>query len=354
MKVAILVCSVSILVLGGCGASQPERQSASDAGAEPVSEKALDCLHRRGKPPVAKPDPPPRRKGLKRLHLTLGGYPDAEDAGVLVAAERGYFAEAGVDLEITSPVIASNLPVYLVDGASDLGLLPQPQVTIARSEGMPLVAIGSVISQPTMGMMSLKGSGIDGIADLEGRTVAIDSLSFEEVALEAALARAGLSLADVDFRRMSHWLVPSLARGRVDAVFGASRNIEGLELEECGVEIVAIPARKLGIPPYEELDVVVRRNRLKEDPQRFHAFMSALARGTAAAIADPRAAAEAISRYRLKLGVASPQVPALVRAKVKATLPLLSTSGSVDHARAARFAAWMRDQGLLAGGTARR
>lgn len=349
MKLAVFICSVSLLALTGCGTNLSGSEGADGAEAVHTFKRVAACLRRTVKPPAVKPDPLPRRRGLKNLHLTLGGHPDAEDAGILLAAERGYFADAGVDLEITSPVIASNVPGYLFEGASDLGLLPQPQVTIARSEGMPLVAIGSVVRRPTMVMMSLKGSGIDGIADLEGKTVAINSLPFEEVALKAALARAGLTLADVDVRRESYWLVPALVKGRVDAALGTSRNIEGVELEACGVEPLVIPVRKLGIPPYEELDVVVLRDRLKQDPERFHAFMSALTRGTEAAIADPRAAAEAISRYRVKLGVGSPQVPALVRSKVEATLPLLSRSGSVDPARAAHFAAWMHDRGLIEG-----
>jgi putative hydroxymethylpyrimidine transport system substrate-binding protein len=309
-------------------------------------KKALACLQRAAKPPPAAPDPRSRGEGLTDLHLTLDGRPDAGDAGILLAARRGYFSDAGVDLEITSPVIASNLPGYLDEGASDLGLLPQPQVTIARAEGMPLVAIGGVIRRPTMAMMSLQGSGIESVADLQGKTVAIDSLSFEEAALEAALARGDLTLEDVKLQRASYWLVPALVKGRADAIVGAP-NIEAVELEACGVDPVVVPLRDLGIPPYEELDVVVRRDRLARDPRAFRGFMTALARGTAAAVAEPRAAAAAISSYRAELEAGHPQEPAVVEAKLRATLPLLSRSGSMDRKRAVHFAGWMREQGLI-------
>jgi len=347
MRGVLLILGVALVLLVGCGSNDSGSETAVGAREASALKKAAACLQRSATPPAAAPEPRPRSEGLKNLHLTLDGYPDADDAGVLLAAQRGYFSAAGVKIEITSPVIASNIPGYIDEGASDLGLLPQPQVTIANSEGMPLVAIGSVIRQPTMVMMSLKGSGIEGVRDLKGKTIAINSLSFEEAAFEAVLARGGLTLEDVKLQRANYWVVQALVKGRADAVLGVSRNLEGVELEACGVEPVVVPLRELGIPPYEELVVVGRRDRRAQDPELFHSFMAALARGTAAAAADPRAAAEAISSYRAELGAGHPQEPALVEAKVKATLPLLSRSGSLGPARAARFARWMHDQGLI-------
>ena len=98
----------------------------------------------------------------------------------------------------------------------------------------------------------------------------------------------------------------------------------------------------IGVPPYEELDLVARRDRLAQDPELFGAFVSAMRRGVAAAAADPGDAAEAISSYRAQTTGSNPQRPALVESKVEATLPLLSRSASMDPGRAARFTAWMR------------
>jgi putative hydroxymethylpyrimidine transport system substrate-binding protein len=340
---------ISIVLIVGCGDSGSRQVNAAEAAEAKAAKAAQACLRRSANPPAAKGKLTPGGKGLKNLHLTLKGYPDAEDAGILIAAERGYFADAGLNLEITSPVITSNLPEYLVQGASDLGILPQPQVTIARAEGMPLVAFGSVIRQPTMAMMSLRSSRIEDAADLEGKTVAINSLPFEEVALEAILGQAGLTLDDVKLKQASYGLVQALLDKRADAILGASPNLEGVELEACGLKPIMVPLQKLGVPPYEELVLVARRDRLARQPELFRAFTSALARGTAAAAADPRATAEAISLYRVEMERGTPQKPALVEAKVKATLPLLSRSGSTDPARAAHFAAWMHDEGLIQG-----
>ncbi len=345
----LLALGASLAFLAGCGGSSPGQETARAGGEkEKGGVKAVEaCLRRTAEAPSLTREPRADRKRLKSLHLTLDGYPDAEDAGILLAARRGYFAAAGLDLEISSPVITRNVPGYLAMEASDLGILPQPQVTIADSKGMRLIAIGSVVRRPTMAMIWLQGSGIENVADLRGKTIAINSLSFEEAALEAVLARGGLTLADVKLERVAYELVQALAGGQADAILGGSGNVEGVELEGCGVEPTVIPLRRLGVPPYEELDVVVRRARLARDPELFHAFMSALARGVDAAVANPGAAAEAVALGRAEVSVAPVQRPALTRAKVEATLPLLSGSGRMNPARAGRFAAWLRDQGAI-------
>ncbi len=344
---ALLALVASFFLLAGCGDAGSKPATAQGEGKARAGKAAVACLQRSAKPPAGGHGSQIERKGPKGLHLTLKGFPDAADAGILLAARRGYFTDVGLSLEITSPVVTDNLPGYLVEGDTDVGVLPQPQVAIANSEGMPLVAIGSLMQRPAMAMMSLESSGVDTIADLEGRTVAINGLPAEEAVLEAILDRAGLSIEDVKLRRAGYGLLQALVDGHADAILGVSRNVEGIELEACGIEPVVVPLRKLGVPPYEELDLVVRRDRLAEFPERFRAFMSALARGTAAAAAHPRAAAEAISVYRARLDAGDPQRLALVQEKIRATLPLLSKSNSMSPARATRFTAWMHDQGLI-------
>ena len=44
----------------------------------------------------------------------------------------------------------------------DFGVTQQPQVALARKTGHPIVAVGSLISQPTAAMIWLKGSKIRG------------------------------------------------------------------------------------------------------------------------------------------------------------------------------------------------
>lgn len=322
---AVGLVVVLVVLLLGCG----------EEGNQETVEKRPQ---RSQKPPV--PD-----KKLKSMRLTLEGYADAESVGILMADQRGYFADAGLEVDVLSPAASDNVPEYVAQEIDDIGLLAQPEVVLARDKGMPLVAVGSLVPRPTMGMIWLGKSKIDGVAGLAGKTIAINGLPAEEGFLQAILAQAGLTFNDVKIKRLGYLLVPALVKGRADAILG-SGNMEGAELEARGLAPVVTPLQRLGIPSYEELVVITRRDRLAGDPRLFHTFMSAIARGTAAAVADPEAAVEAIATARTEIGYADPQKPVVSKAKVEATLPLLSRTGRMSPGRATRLVDWMNGQEL--------
>jgi putative hydroxymethylpyrimidine transport system substrate-binding protein len=239
----------------------------------------------------------------------------------------------------------------VAEGIVDMAVSHPPQVALAREKGIPIVALGSLVSQPTISMIWLKESKITGLADLRGKTIAFQGLPFEEAFLKAVLRRAGLAPADVEIKqtiaRAQYKLVPELASGRADAIFGGSGNVEGVELEARGLEPVVTPARELGIPDYDELVVIARRDRVKKEPELFRRFMAAVRQGTAAAIEDPEAATEAVLAGLEEESYEENR--STVEAGLEATLPLLSRSGRIDQAQEDRLLDWMRAEGILGG-----
>lgn len=284
-------------------------------------------------------------KKLRSVSFTLEGYPDAENVGVLMADQQGYFAEAGLNVDVLHPVDSDNVPGYLASGGDDFGLLPLPEVVMSKEKGMPLVAIGSLVPRPTMALIWLGKSKIHSLADLKGKTIAINGFPFEEGFIEALLARAGLKPGDVKVKSVSYELVPALVKGRADAIFG-SANVEGVELEARGLKPAVTPLQELGVPSYEELVMVTRHDRLSGNPPWISRFMSAVARGTAAAVEDPEAAAAAIVASRKKLALPA-AAPKLVKAKVEATFPLLAKTAQMSPGRATHLVEWMHEQGLI-------
>lgn len=261
--------------------------------------------------------PPP----IREAQITLDGYAGAENVGVLMAEKRGYFDKAGLDVWVRTPVSPLRPIRYVADGEVDLSISHEPQVEVAQEKGVPVTSVGTLVSQPTAAMIWLKRSGIGGIADLKGRTIAIPGLPFQKELLEEVLARAGLTLADVEVRISQYDLVPDLVGGRADAVFGGSWNLEGKELQARGLEAVVTRVQDLGIPPYDEFVLIARRDRLAERPGLFRDFLAAVDRGTAAAIADPEAAARVVET---SIGTNPDLSRKATEAEVEATLPLLS------------------------------
>jgi putative hydroxymethylpyrimidine transport system substrate-binding protein len=118
-------------------------------------------------------------------------------------------------------------------------------------------------------------------------------------------------------------------------------------LREAGKEPVITPVDELGVPTYDELVIVARRATLAEEGPKIRLFMSALQRGTEAAVASPKAATEAI------LAANSSLEPKLTEAQVEATLPLLEGTpagkpyGWMNPKEWEEFGAWMRDEELI-------
>jgi putative hydroxymethylpyrimidine transport system substrate-binding protein len=283
--------------------------------------------------------PPPSRK----WHVSVDGREGAPSIGILTAKNRGFFEDVGIDVWVGSPEIPNRPVHYVADGTDDLGVAQLPQVVLAKEKGIPIVAIGSVISEPTAAMIWLKKSDIHSIADLEGKTIGFPGIPFQEKLLKFVLGRAGMTLQDVNLEPVAYGMVRALLRGKVDAIFGGSENVEGAVLKTRGASPVIRRVQALGVPGYDELVVVARSRCVARYPRLIRAFMSAVARGTKAAIEDPRRAVRLIERDPESMSELSWRE---TEAQVKATLPLLSRSGYIDPRQADDLVAWMSAHGL--------
>jgi putative hydroxymethylpyrimidine transport system substrate-binding protein len=281
--------------------------------------------------------------------LTLDFYPNPDHAGIYMAEKLGYFEEAGLDVSIGTPSDPA-APIKLVAaGSTDLAISYEPEVALAREQGLDVVAVAALVNQPLTSMIWLNKSGIKGVADLKGKTIATAGIPYQDKFLETILARVDLTPEDVKAVNVGFGLLPALTGGSAQAMLGGFRNVEGVDLRERGMGPVVTPVDQLGVPTYDELVLVARRQSLEEDPDKFRLFLAALERGTAAAVEQPGAATTAIAE-------ANPDLePKLAAAEVEATLPLLGARtegqpyGYMDPKEWETFAGWMRDNGLIEG-----
>lgn len=275
------------------------------------------------------------------LSLTLDFYPNPDHAGIYMAQKLGYFEEAGLDVSIHTPSDPASPIKEVAAGRTDLAISYEPEVLLARDQGLDVVAVGAIVDRPLTSMIWLKKSKIGGIADLRGKTIATAGIPYQNAYLKTILGRAGLSPSDVNTVNVGYGLLPAIVGGRAQAMLGGFVNVEGVDLRLRGKEPVVTPVDKLGVPTYDELVLVAKRERLEEDPESIRLFLAALARGTAAAVKNPRATTKALLEANSDLD------PKLTEAEVKATLPLLSPRGRMDPAAWGRFSVWMRENELI-------
>jgi len=279
--------------------------------------------------------------------LTLDFYPNPDHAGIYMAQKLGYFEEAGLDVSIDAPSDPAAPVKQVAAGRTDLAISYEPEVALAREQGLDVVAVGALVNRPLTSLIWLKASGIKGVGDLKGKTVATAGIPYQDAFLKTILARVNLAPEDVKAVNVGFGLLPALVGGSAQAMLGGYSNVEGVDLRERGKAPVVTPVDKLGVPTYDELVFVGNRSKLEEDPEKFRLFLAALQRGTEAAVENPGAATTAITE-------ANPDLePKLAAAEVKATLPLLGARvanqpyGYLDPKEWETFAGWMRDNNLI-------
>ena len=312
MKFAYLLLAMGavLALFVGCGGGGAGSEQSGTEATEAAASESFAPLHC------------PTR--ADQVDVTLDGRAGPENVGLLMADKRGFFRDAGVHVWLGSPANPISPVLYVAGGTDDLGVAQQPQVVIGRDEGGQLIAIGSVIPQPTVAMIWLKKSGIDAMADLKGKTIAIPGMSFQTGFLASALAEAGLTLDDVTVKRVGYELVPALLSGKADAIFGGSWNLEGAALRARGVRPVITKAKQLGIPEYEEAVVVAPFECVYKHPDMYRDFLHAVERGTKAAVNAPRGALRVIEENV----ESDPELGRReIEAELEATLPMLARDG---------------------------
>jgi len=281
------------------------------------------------------------------LSLTLDFYPNPDHAGIYMAQKLGYFEEAGLDVSIHTPADPAAPIKLLAAGRTDLAISYEPEVLLAHEQGLDVRSVAALVNRPLTSMIWLKKSGIKGVADLRGKTIATAGIPYQDAYLKTILARAKLTPSDVKAVNVGFGLLPAIAGGRAEAMLGGFLNVEGVDLRLRGMEPVVTPVDQLGVPTYDELVLVAQGKRLEDDPEPVRLFIAALARGTAAAAANPKATAKALLEANPDLD------PKLTRAELAATLPLLNPArsghpyGYMDPGQWREFIGWMRDNELI-------
>ena len=204
-----------------------------------------------------------------------------------------------------------------------------------------MVAVGALVDRPLTSLIWLRKSGIKGVGDLRGKTVATAGIPYQDAYLQTILSRAKVPPNDVKTVNVGFGLLPAILSGRADAMLGGFSNVEGVDLQMRGKDPVITPVDQLGVPTYDELVLVANRSKLEEDDSRVRLFLAALARGTAAAVKSPAATTKALLEANDALD------PKLTEAEVKATLPVLSRDGSMNSEEWSTFLGWMQANGLI-------
>jgi ABC-type nitrate/sulfonate/bicarbonate transport systems, periplasmic components len=276
-----------------------------------------------------------------KMTVLLDWFVNPDHAPLVVAQEKGFFKEAGLDVTLTAPADPNDPPKLVAAGQADLAISYQPQLQIQVGEGLPLVRVGTLVSTPLNSLVVLKDGPVKTVKDLKGRKIGFSVGGFEDALLGAMLEKHGLTTKDVELVNVNFTLSPALLAGQVDAVIGAFRNFE---LNQMAIENHpgrAFYPEEEGVPAYDELIIVAHKDKVAGDG-RIKRFLDAVERATFYILNHPEEAQAAFVKDRPELN------DELNRRAWADTLPRFSHSpAALDAGRYTRFAEFLKARGLI-------
>ncbi len=224
----------------------------------------------------------------KQLVVQLDWHLNSQFAGLLVAERDGLYRDAGLDVKIKplGDVSYASLARVVAETDGMIGSIEGGLFLASRLEGVPIIAIGTMLQASPLGLISLEASGIKSPADLAGRHVAVHGDGHE--ALNTVLTGAGLDRTKLRVSEAAYGMADLLS-GKFDAKQGYLVD-EFVKLKMEGHHVTALEYRTYGHRAYSQVYFVSERtlNARRSDLQK---FLRASAEGWRRAAMDPAATA---------------------------------------------------------------
>lgn len=233
---------------------------------------------------------------LTDVTVILDYIPNTNHTGMYVALDRGYYAEAGLNVQIIEPTEGATNTLVAV-GKGDFGVAYQEDITLAHAmdEPLPIRAIAALIQHNTSGFVSWAGKNITSVKDFAGKTYAGWGGPGEAAVLRAVMEAEGLDfdtltmvISDGNFTALEKDVDLMWFFEAWDSVICAMN----------GFELNYIPVRELD----ERLDyytpvIITNEDMIANHPDTVRAFLEASRRGYLDAIANPEACAAVLNKY---------------------------------------------------------
>lgn len=275
-----------------------------------------------------------------KMTVILDWLLDANHAGLFAAKQSGAFHRAGLDVDLIAPADPDSPSRLVAAGQADLSVAYGSQINMIVSAGLPLLRIATLIDTPLNTIVALAGGSIRTLADLKGKKVGVSVGGVEEALLDAMLRSVGVGPKEVTPVKVNYDMVNALISGRLDAAIGAFRNAEVLQLRQMGHAPIVFRPEDHGVPPYDELILVARRDR-RDDP-RLKRFVAALREGVATLLNDPEAMWQAFAKAHPELAIP------LNHESWAATMPSIAVDpAKLDAQRYMAFQAFALAQGIV-------
>ncbi|HSI40756.1 MAG TPA: ABC transporter substrate-binding protein [Xanthobacteraceae bacterium] len=229
-----------------------------------------------------------------RLRLNWMWY--GSHAAFALGKDRGYFKDAGINLDIRSGNGSGSAHRLVANGDSTFSYGSCASMTNLVAKGAPLISVAVIDAMGTEAIIVRPDAGVAKIGDLKGKKLLTTSNAGVNTFFPLVLKNAGLTEGDVGIINVPDGaLVSSYLQGA-----GGTVGLLG-GLDDKPAEIKAAGGAAPVTFPYSEFGVnqvgycmVASRDTVAKNPDLVKRFLAAVVKSYKAAEADPQAAVNAM------------------------------------------------------------
>lgn len=224
------------------------------------------------------------------IRFALDWTPNTNHTGLFVAQQRGWFAEAGLDVEIL-PYNNTAVDTVIDAGNAEFGISTHNSSTFSRASGGHTISVLAPLQHWATGIgVKADRADIESPKDLDGKTYAGFGDPGELEALQQVIRNDG---GTGEFESVT------LGTSAYEAVYSGQADFtvsylawEGIEAEHHGTPMKYFRYTDYGYPDAYAIVVDANQDWLTANPDRAAKFVQALQRGYQFAADEPAAAAQ--------------------------------------------------------------
>ena len=288
--------------------------------------------------------------GTRRVRVILEYFhPWPNSAGFYVARERGWYAEAGLDVELATydPGRGDSL-AYLMRGEADFAVFPSNRLLVRREAGEPLLGVAAINHRAMETIASVAGRGVRRPRDLAGRRLAMNPTPRGLAMVRHLVAADGgdpdaVDIVDAGYRELSF---AELAEGSVaDASFGSYWAWELVRDRFPEQRRIVWPVDTIGAPKYHSYLLGTTEDLVDFETELVQDFLAATERGFHEAARDQERTFSVLERV----------IPYFERDDLRDSLRLIAPTWFDADGRWGRhseelmrgYATWLAEHGVL-------
>jgi NitT/TauT family transport system substrate-binding protein len=234
---------------------------------------------------------------IKQVNMTLDWVFQGPNAGFMVAQEKGFYRDAGLDVSIAAGKGSGSTAQLVASKATQIGFADGYVVGNAISKGLGIKTIASIYRRNPCAVVVLADSDIRSPKDLEGKSIAITAGSGQFQQWPAFVKGAGLDGSKIKVVNLDPAGVgPALINKQVPAIAGYAQgyvpNIEIRGKKEVRIFWYA----DFGVTAVSN-GIVVHPDLIKSDPELLRAYVPPTIKGFLYARQNPEEAVKIVQKY---------------------------------------------------------